>query len=70
MDNVKHPDHYNKGIEAWDYIASHNLNFFEGNIVKYITRWRHKDGIKDLYKVREYINEMIEQEESNGKGNN
>ena len=41
----KHPDHYNEGeIEVWDFIADQKLDFFEGNIVKYICRWKTKNG--------------------------
>ena len=29
-----------KAIQPWDYIASNNLGYFEGNILKYISRWR------------------------------
>ena len=44
---VEHPDHYNKGnIEVWDFIADQDLDFFEGNIVKYICRWKTKNGMK------------------------
>ena len=50
-DNVKHPKHYTSGIEMWDYAYSHGLDFFEGNIVKYICRWKTKNGYKDLLKV-------------------
>ena len=35
----EHPDYYNRGVEMWDYAFTHDLDFFEGNIVKYITRW-------------------------------
>jgi len=62
-ERVKHPKHYNKGIEMWDYAHSHNLSFFEGNIVKYVTRWKHKNGVEDLYKAKEYLNKLIELEE-------
>ena len=58
---VEHPDHYNKGkIEVWDFIADQDLNFFEGNIVKYITRWRTKNGLEDLLKVKEYVDKYLE----------
>ena len=57
---VKHPDHYNQGIEMWDYAMSHNLDFMEGNIVKYVTRWRHKNGIEDLLKAKQYLDKLIE----------
>ena len=62
---VQHPDHYNKGkIEVWDFIADQDLDFFEGNIVKYICRWKTKNGMKDLLKVKEYIDKYIEINES------
>lgn len=64
-ENVKHPDHYNQGIEMWDYAKSHNLDFFEGNIVKYVTRWKHKNGLEDLYKAQQYLNKLIEVEKIN-----
>ena len=64
-EKVKHPSHYNKGIEMWDYAHSHNLNFFEGNIVKYITRWKDKNGLEDLHKAKQYLDKLIELEEKN-----
>ena len=60
MSQVKHPKHYNHGIEMWDYAYSHNLDFFEGNIVKYVTRWKDKNGIEDLYKAKQYLDKLIE----------
>lgn len=63
FNKVKNPDHYTKGkIEPWDFIAANNLNFFEGNIVKYITRYKYKNGLEDLYKVREYVEKLIDLE--------
>lgn len=62
---IHHPNHYNEGIEAWDYIISHNMNFLEGNIVKYITRYKHKNGLEDLKKVRQYLDKLIETEYGN-----
>jgi|TARA_B110000967_G_C18440602_1_gene343045 hypothetical protein len=61
-DKVNHPAHYTKGIEMWDYAYSQGLDFFEGNIVKYVTRWRRKNGVEDLYKAKEYLDKLIEQE--------
>ena len=52
-ERVVHPSHYNRGIEMWDYAYSHKLDFFEGNVVKYVTRWRDKNGIEDLKKAIE-----------------
>lgn len=60
-DKVNHPDHYTQGkIECIDYIVDKGLGFFEGNIVKYITRWKHKDGLDDLKKAQWYLNKFIE----------
>ena len=58
---VEHPKHYNVGkIEVWDFIADQNLDFYEGNIVKYICRWKTKNGVEDLLKVKEYIDKYLE----------
>ena len=53
--------HYKeKTIEPWDFIAANNLGFFEGNIVKYLSRWRDKNGVEDLLKARHYLDKLIE----------
>jgi len=62
-DLVKHPKHYNKGIECWDYVESHNMGFSQGNVVKYVTRYKHRDGLKDLKKAKEYLEKLIDIEE-------
>ena len=59
-ERVKHPKHYNRGIEMWDYAYSHNLDFFEGNIVKYVTRWKEKNGVEDLHKAKQYLDKLID----------
>ena len=59
---VHHPGHYNQGIEMWEYAYSHKLDFFEGNIVKYVTRWKDKNGIQDLLKAKQYLDKLIENE--------
>lgn len=49
-------DHYdNMEIQPIDYIQSNGLSFEEGNIIKYITRWRTKGGIIDLEKAAQYL---------------
>ena len=60
-------DHYaNKNIQPNEYIMANDLNFCEGNVVKYITRWREKGGVKSLRKIKHYVDFLIE-EEINGK---
>lgn len=54
-------DHYKgKTIQPWDYIASNGLGYFEGNVVKYVSRWRDKGGVADLQKARHYLDKLIE----------
>jgi hypothetical protein len=55
------PNHYNKlSIEPWDFIYENKLDFFEGNVVKYICRWKEKGGVEDLQKALTYIEKLIE----------
>lgn len=51
-------------IQPWDAVLDWGLGFFDGNIIKYIARWQHKDGLKDLYKARHYLDKLIEVEEA------
>lgn len=53
------------GIQPVEYIHSNNLNYFEGNAVKYITRHRSKGGKQDLEKAIHYIQIQIELEYGN-----
>jgi hypothetical protein len=54
-------DHYKrKAIQPWDFIAANQLGFFEGNIVKYVTRWESKGGVEDLCKAQHYLQKLIE----------
>ena len=59
-------NHYKKcSIQPIEYIHANNLPFIEGNVVKYITRWRDKNGIEDLKKVIHYVELLIELESRN-----
>jgi len=49
-------------IQPIQYITANNLPYIEGNVVKYITRWRHKGGIEDLNKVIHYVELLKELE--------
>ena len=54
-------DHYqSKAIQPWDYIISNNLGYLEGNIVKYVSRWKDKNGVEDLKKAQHYLAKLIE----------
>lgn len=55
--------HYrDKAIQPVEYIHRNHLGFCEGNVVKYISRWRQKNGIADLEKAKHYIELLIELE--------
>lgn len=56
---VNHPPHYNIGIETTDYITSWNMSFVEGNIIKYVSRYKWKKGLEDLRKAEWYLNKLI-----------
>jgi len=59
---MQSPEHY-KSTVLMDYLISHKIGFAEGNICKYVARWDKKDGIKDLYKARDYLLALIAHEE-------
>ena len=62
------PKHYNQlAIQPRDYITKNNLGYNEGNIVKYISRWRLKGGLNDLKKAQNYINYLIKLVEEHQK---
>lgn len=49
-------------IQPVEYIHANGLGFCEGSVIKYITRWRAKNGIEDLKKARHFIDLLIELE--------
>ena len=51
-------------IQPVQFIHANNLGFFEGNVVKYVSRHRVKNGVKDLLKARHYIDLLIELEQA------
>ena len=55
--------HYKSTHECWDYITANNLGYLEGTAIKYLTRWRKKNGIEDLKKAIHFIEKLIEVEE-------
>ena len=65
---VSHPDHYQsgKGLEVIDVIEAFtaDLKGIEatdtGNVIKYILRWPHKNGLQDLEKAKWYLTHLIE----------
>ena len=63
-DMVNSPPHYNQnGIECIDAIESatgHNFKYYlQGNIMKYLWRYKYKNGVEDLEKAQWYLNKLI-----------
>jgi len=64
-EEVTNPDHYDKvgfGIQPITYIVENELDFLEGNVIKYVSRYQHKGGVNDLLKARTYIEFLIKRE--------
>ena len=47
-------------IQTWDYIIANKIGYMEGNVIKYVSRWKDKGGIEDLKKARHYLDKLIE----------
>lgn len=63
-DKVDHPAHYGGAdnvYEVINIIEHYNLGFCDGNVLKYLLRWRAKGGIEDLHKAAWYLNRFIQQ---------
>lgn len=61
MSEVEHPKHYNMGsVEVIEAIDAWDLGFYEGNIIKYVARAKHKGNeLQDLEKAAFYLNRKI-----------
>ena len=61
-------DHYKAyTIQPITYILGNNLGFCEGNIIKYIARWKEKGGVEYLEKIKHYCDFLIEEEDEEAK---
>lgn len=54
MNEINHSHYKNGSIQPVTYIESNDLNFCEGNVIKYVTRWCFKNGAQDLCKAVHY----------------
>jgi len=59
-------NHYSKlAIEPYEYSIKNELNCYQFNVVKYVTRYKDKNGVEDLKKAIQTLQKLIEYEESN-----
>lgn len=50
-------------MQPFDIVDAFGLDFYEGNALKYLLRWRQKGGVQDLKKAKHYIEELIQRAE-------
>lgn len=61
-------DHYKTmKIQPVEYIHRNGIGFCEGSIIKYVSRWRGKNGLQDLKKARHFLDLLIEMESGETK---
>jgi len=63
MDENKaiNPQHYKQGnIEVIDFILDQKFSYLEGNIIKYVSRYKYKNGLEDLKKAQWYLERLID----------
>lgn len=57
--------HYrDMAIQPFEYIHANGITFAEGCIIKYVSRWRDKNGVEDLRKARHFLDMLIDAEEA------
>ena len=59
MSDKINPSYYRRKIEVSDFIDEYELNYFEGNIIKYVVRHKDKNGLEDLQKAKWYLERLI-----------
>jgi hypothetical protein len=64
LEGVGTQEHYTAhAIEPIDYIMENGMDFLEGNVIKYVTRYKLKNGVEDLKKAQQYLTWLIEREQ-------
>ena len=68
-DNVNSPQHYNQReiecIEAIEAATDSGFEYYlQGNVIKYLWRYRYKNGVEDLKKARWYLEKLIQEKEN------
>lgn len=61
LDSQHGGTHYKeKGIQPIEYSNANDLSFFQGNVVKYVTRYKDKKGVEDVKKAIHYLQMILE----------
>lgn len=57
--------HYkDMAIQPVEFIHANGLGFIEGSVIKYVSRWKNKNGLQDLRKARHFLDILIQLEEA------
>ena len=61
--------HYKKygDLQPWDVVLAWNLGYLEGTALKYIARWKDKNGVQDIKKAIHFLEKLIEVEAAKGE---
>ena len=68
FENKINPSYYGTGFDVIDFCQANNLDFMQGNVIKYVTRYKEKNGKEDLLKAMKYIERMIKEIDKQEKG--
>ena len=57
-------NHYKKhgALQHWDLVHHFGWSYFQGQIIKYVMRYKDKNGVQDLEKARHFLDKLIELE--------
>lgn len=59
--------HYKGGpLQHWDVVHAFELDYFQGQITKYVMRWKDKGGVQDLRKAQHFLEKYIELKDAEG----
>ena len=55
--------HYKRmSIQHWDFVLANGVPYMEAQVIKYLCRWREKNGLEDLWKAQHFLEKLIEWE--------
>ncbi len=57
-------NHYKRAHQPWEIIEEWELNYWAGNVLKYLLRYKYKNGVEDLEKAKHYLEYLIKHENS------
>ena len=55
-------NHYKRAIQPWEIIDEWDMCYYSGNVLKYLLRYRYKNGVEDLEKAKHYLEYLIKKE--------